>query len=658
MVYLISFLSLIFTLVIFHMIGRLSLQIIKADQTNKYLNEFLSTLFGVIICVSINAILKTSGNTIFVLIISSFTLLLILLKNKSQVIFEISFQKLINVSFIKRIVIFSIIVFVFQLISHINFSDGNLIIPLDVNFYANISYYLQYGFENVFIGLNELLDDNLLKAVPYHFVDSWLNNLINNIFTIGHTKSFILITYPLLIVLFLLGISSITSKFFKSEKTIILLSLTAIIFSPAVFNLTKTIFAELVYSENGPLNFNVTSLENTGFFYNTNIFSYYGQKHLINYILIILVFNLSLFFRNKKASILSFSILPLIHIGFFPSVFGGLGLYSIIYLTKTKSLKKLFKNFTPALLVASLIIVFYFIINKKPITNDFSNSLIYLGDENLNFKGEIIRGFIKIIYPLLFSLIIYLPLIILMLFKRIRIKLNEEINILTAFHSIILTAFILTIFFQGFDSVQFLTTILPLVNILFFITTIIAIKHLVKCKLFVLVFTFSCLASSFIFFTIQTRINWNISDGENYEQNLENKSYDINYQKEVFSKIGIDKETPIGFILDKEIFSTYKRGYWYKILPNRFLLDNDFFRYFSLTNPKICGDSINPDLSNHQYYINKYSNSNNNIINTIKNKKIRHISCSANAIISDEIQKRITYKLVDNKTGEMFLIIK
>ena len=643
-----NYFTVLTSILFFGLVGEFFSKIFKVSIKNKDLSFFSNITFGLVFTLSFFAMYKTSFNTIFSIIFISFLFLLFQLKKRNNGDFNFKFN-LTDKKVIANVAIFTFISLVLQYIIHVDFQSLKIGIPFDTIYYSDISYYHSMGFENKVVSLNELLENKKSAPAPYHYVDSWLNCFINIYSTIGYTKNFIFITYPILITTTLLGIRIIVKRFIQNPFLVFLFSLSSIVFSPLVFDFLITFINNFIFSKTGLFHAE-NVFENIGFYFNTNMFSYYGQKHLPIFILSVLFVNLYLEFKSWSINLLLLALFSTFHIGTLPVIiFSFFGFY-IFDIQSNKALISNSKKYIFPVLVCFFVFTFYYVINNESILRNYQSNFFYKGNHNLNFKGEIIRILNRTGYFFVFFVFTYSPTFLLFSIKKFRTFILSKHKNLFVFLAIMCFVFTITrIFFVGFDSAQFITSIYPLINILFFTLTIVSFSFdSSRFKLRNLI-VIVLVATSFFTYTISTRLERKHVNCKEVFKNCEDlKVYDKEYTENILKELNYNKKTIIGYLISSSSAKEYSGSYLFPSIPNYFLMQNGFFRQISLTEPNILKSG---DFSNHMYFLNETSE------DIIIQNKIKFISCSANVEIPSYIQKKLKSIYVNSFTNESFLIL-
>ncbi len=601
---------------------------------------FFKLILGTLPFILFPALVYTHVNTI---LIGFLIPIFFLLKSNPPSRFE---RKLFDKKELLKINSIALPVIMIQFLLFSQFGKWNLL-PIDVNNYSEIIFHMKNGFESKYGALNSLFPTNVPKRTPYHYPELWLTSSFVSIFPklkIGY--SLIYIAYPLLLTIYLTGIVSIFNRY----KFIYKLGFSFSLLFIGVIDLK--IFREL-FDVGNLLSINTVIFENVGFFFNTLPFSYHGQKHLTFYIIAIL-FLILLKKTSKEKAYIILAFTPLLNIGLLPGIMGGLVIVSTIDYIKNREFRTLLTNILPISLVVLFILIYYKInggydIEKQTSINTLSSTL--------NLKGELIKIILKFIYTI-FWLIITYGTYFLISFKNKQNILDNKKAITFSFVCLFVGVCTRP-FIEGFNSAQFLTYILPLLNVTIIIILINSIESNKKWIACIIIFT-SILISSINFSktyqNCKTRREISI-----------NKIQDSSFTMKAVSILSTYKNPKIAYLLSDIDAKTIQPGYWYGYYPCEFILTLDYFNLYSLNYPyyKYPKNSLSSRFTNwnHQIYLLKNKKINaiqyeQHIFNFIKKYKIQIILTKQNSTIPFSVRKIINDSLVDSKTGDRILFVK
>jgi hypothetical protein len=342
---------------------------------------------------------------------------------------------------------------------------------------------------------------------------------------------------------------------------------------------------------------------------------------------------------------------PIINIGLVPGIIGGLGLYTIYQVWKTKNIYLPLKEALPSILSTLFLIVFYKInggydIENQTVINTFSSGL--------NTKGEILKIIYKIGYAFIFLILIYGVYFLVFTSKK-RIEISHSLSLLIGF--ILLSGLLTRIIFEGFNTPQFLTYVLPLLNVyLIYLFSYCYIHSSLRSKIAGILIISLCLNNVYqTYFHTTTRREISISE-----------IHDKRFLKKTAQLLAKNPTPTFGYLLSDSDFKTIPPGFWYGYYPCEFLLTKDCFKFYSLNFPNQLyaanSQQSNNFSPNHLRYIlphtmkrGEYEKA---VIQFINKNNIDYILAKKNSSLPTSIQKTIKDSLVDPKTGDRILFVK
>ncbi|MFY0628603.1 MAG: hypothetical protein JXR07_20060 [Reichenbachiella sp.] len=276
---------------------------------------FIKHLLGAIIVLSIYAIIKTHGQTIYLSVFALTGLLVFLLNSENGHWVNLRLSDFNAYHMLLLLIVFSCIYSLYQFnISGLreNMIGGDLI-DSDIQFWANISYYIEKtGQENEYHALN-LLDRTYHGTSPYHYFELWMNAFISSTFQLNYFLGLALTVKSILTYLIFLGLTGLVEQYFTRKKNVAIFIATLILFGGAIpFGhqlLNLSFFSNLSF--NGPVFFGV------------------AWKESVNALFLILFF-LFYSYKKKELSVLSLLLLGAINFTPFPAIFGGLTLFFLL----------------------------------------------------------------------------------------------------------------------------------------------------------------------------------------------------------------------------------------------------------------------------------------------------------------------------------------
>ena len=607
----------------------------KADSISK--NVFSKMLVGAFFLLIVTSFYCTSFNTIQLAFLIPIIFLIKQVKRSKNFNISIHIKELLLLN------LFSVIIIFFQYLFYGKLGTLNLL-PIDMNNHAQLSFFMgNSGFESKFAELNSLNASNVPQRTPYHYSEIWLNVFLSKVLpstNIGYTLIFI--TYPILYTIYLSGLYMLGQRYITKKGILFLLCVLGLFVGPLDFNYFRELFFEGHLFSN-----NTVIFENIGFFFNTLIFSYNGQKHIPIYLLSIVV----IYFLIKKdieKALIFISIAPIFNIGSLPSVFGSVMLYSLFYYIISKNIKKTILIALPTITITLFILVYYRI--NGGYDSEQQTDLLFL-NSSLNTKGIILKMIFRLFYTFLFILVLYFPI----LFFSNKIKSIKKSNHFILFSFLLIfSGFCTRLILEGFNTPQFVTVVFPYFNI--FVFVLIA-KYYQTHNVFII--------SLFIFFFLV-----NFTSTKYHTQTRRDidvfHTYSKSFVSEVLKELHNQKKPKIGYFLGYNEMENIKPGFWYGYYPCEFLFVNDYFKFYSLNFPnKIYKDNStksNNFSPNHLRYFmpNKYTEEqyNNQILSFTENNNIHFFVCKNTSKIPSPLKTQISDSIIDQLSGDKFYTLK
>ena len=527
--------------------------------------NFLQLLVGIFTVISLYAIIRTSGISVFSLAIIPVLFLLIIGKNKFQLA-KINFRE---IGFIKV----NILLMLFFLVMYFSsMLDGKIRTEFhpDLHYYENISFYLNQGYENCFSDLNEIYLKKSIVRDPYHYFELWLAAFIG---FLTQQKSYIyilqFIVIPILLTITTAGFLAIWERYNKLNS-----------WNYIVFGVLALFVGSICIFLNEPiLNFLDHYFTNqTIVLENRYHFNYFLLvKNLPFYILSTLV--VLLFIENQLTKALIVLCLGIIlNVGLIPGISFAIFSYSLFLLWRKSILSSEWLKINLCLLlVCAGFVMFYSsfsISNSESIFN--KNMLpplpIYSFLSHLSIKGEVIRAIYRFLGPFLYLTILYFFYIgFIAAFKN---KFFPKLKQILFFVFLLLIGGLLTrLVLTGMNSPQFLSYLLPFINvvlILFFA------HHFSKHKKIIFTILIIGLISNYA----QINVFINQNDGKPGEQ-----LYSYNFQKKVEKELSKNVSAKVGWIMsEKEQLKTSKILWMYSA-PCLFINTIGIHQYYNLNDP-------------------------------------------------------------------------
>jgi hypothetical protein len=616
-------------------------------QDKPYFKNFISSVVVLSGIISFFAAYFTNFKTIFI----AYLIIILFYFFKK----EISFKK-IKKSELKPILLllsFSLPIFLFQYFLNYSFNQNEPYIPSDDIFiYASYSKHLiEFGQENKFAMFSQIYPKLFSGINPYHFYEIWLNGFVTKINNLSYSYNFIFVTYPLLVWIFVIGITAL----FEHFNLIGIKNITAIFGLLFVGPLYFSIYGH-IFNDGNILNSAVFTIP--GFVKQTLCFSYFGQKHLPVYIFSLLFL---LLFINKlyKTSIISLHGIITASFGMFPGIYTGI--VGMLLPNFKKNLKFALQFFSISF------ILFFGLIQLFPlgVSKEISDKTFYFNYflTDLNWKGEIIRALEKIFLPAFWLLILYLPVIIILLLNINVIKKESQLKkllILIVFTYIGGASF--TLIVDGLNTDQFLTNLLPLYNTIsvffylyFYHFTL--NKKDIKRKVIIV---------TFILITIVQNTFFCVKYFQNFRQTINGK-YEITIQQKLIQELQKTKPKYIAYLLSDKTIKKNHPMHQCIYYPAKFLFANNYYNFLNINYPyqiylKNSTSHVYAPYNQMRYFINnkpipieKFESIQ---LTFLQKNNIEWILCEKNAILPSILQKRVKIELFDPKSGEKYYRIR
>lgn len=206
-----------------YVIGKISSHFIlgvnKFDKSHD--STFVYLTLGFVFIVIFFAIIWTKANTVFV----STLFLIPFLKLKNRHFFcAFNFSRF---EILKVLQVLILYIFIFSFFYYFLFIRSEGALHGDFNFYANVSNNLEQShIESTSWFMNNS------KPSLYHYSELWFNVFISIIFKANHLHVLLLVVYPFLFGLILIGAFSLTQRYFSNYFISIILSLLLVFFNP------------------------------------------------------------------------------------------------------------------------------------------------------------------------------------------------------------------------------------------------------------------------------------------------------------------------------------------------------------------------------------------------------------------------------------------
>ena len=224
------------TLTIIYLLGKTLCSFFITGDHNKYLTDFIYLFVGSVGLILLFSLIITGFKTINIVLIPLAVIFAFMYKikwDKPTLGEAFKRAKTINISSVAIILLIGTFFFCLQAI-HIFRWDGvpyfNLI-NSDTLFNSKVSEYLNLtGNENIWQVSNLFGNEFFTKNVTYHYGELWLNAFIIKLFGVLSAVSIQLLTYPLIITIFALGLLALMEHFLKTLKVWHIIIATLLVF--------------------------------------------------------------------------------------------------------------------------------------------------------------------------------------------------------------------------------------------------------------------------------------------------------------------------------------------------------------------------------------------------------------------------------------------
>lgn len=472
------FIKLLFGLSIILFIGFQVLNICNKLTKNVFKDTFASILTGSITCVLISSIVQAKFMTINVLFFYPIFFLIKSFKIKPN--FQFNNFKL----FIKIFITTSAISVPFYLIEVLYLFDLSSLelktIHYDYIFYAEVSESIfETGNENNFRTVNTFFNEDFKFLTPYHYFELWLNGFLARLCNTPYILNLMLITYTILKVGVFSGILSLiknSNKFYYFFISFLLLAV-----APVYFNFYDDFEITKYYS-------GITQ---------TSILNGWGRKYLGTILVLIAVFKLR-FNSDDKTWIYFLLFIPVISVGCFPGVVGGILTYLVIehYLfEKGSNIIQIIRYSSHVLIFTFAYILIYLIFGNSVYNQELIDKSLLENFVEARVTFSYFKNVIFLItFPALRLLLYTLPFIVpFIIIKKYFINNYNRQIILIA--SMLISGLIFSSFTKGInDHGQFFYSLIPLLNtlIIFSIVSVFCLKNRKYKLIFIFIILIIC----------------------------------------------------------------------------------------------------------------------------------------------------------------------
>ena len=641
------FLVLELVIFLFYFTGYYLTFFIKEETTSPYFTFFYKSVIGMVFWVTFFSAYVTKFKTINILFVIVCLFLLYRLRDKFNLSnYKNNSSPMLSLPIVVTVFFYSFIIFAYKSYSEIPYS--NIQIPatfFDTIFYSKVADYLYLtGNENFFQEAN-LISSNFHGVTTYHYFELWLTSLIAVPFKLLSINVLKIIVSPLLVFYIGLGFLSLIEIYKKINWQEILITLLFLFVAGIQWKFfDKFDFINLMAPFNKFPIINILT----------------GPKILLQ--TIILLLSIILLLKNQyRLFVIPLLCFPFINVTTLPSVFG-----MIFMINVTSIIFKLpgYKNYAlgniSTLIVICICFIVFYILNKP--------SIQYVG--NLNIL-ELIKNNILTYFPtkinymsgMVISFLAYYFLFVLFMVIQYKyivelFKTNNKFRMLVAIYLFCLVIALLSIsllsgipdFFQFFGNIY--ESLLYLFPFLLYISFQKKGKNFKYLYIILIIFVAS--------FKVIQETNLRSSSREQH--------YSENYLKHIRSAL-IETTNPLGACIYNNYDSLngppdHNRLGWYiKYMYNYY--NTVSLSTFDLKS-KIDIPQIQSILKYQAYYnyVVQSSFSKDSILNAddlkikfLRKYNIQYLIVGRNDSIPDNFSPYISKKLVDNMSGEKFILL-
>lgn len=610
---------------------------IKHSYSALFLKQFILLTSAI----SLYAIYHTQGKTIMLIVIPA----ILYLVSRKELCFKVSSFKSIKENL--YLIIFAIPLIIFQYYLFVDFNTFKFFsVSEDILFYGNAAKDLTvFGFENTSGLLNEIYPQLFDGIAPYHYYELWFTSIVAKCFHLSHTYSLVLIVYSYLVYLLYLGIVSVFQLFNSLRVMHFLLGYLLLFVGPLYMSSYVQFFNDGNF-------FDTSVFITPGFVKQTLAYSFYGQKHLPVYLFGIAIFYF-LFQKKYDLFFLFSSVSCIAAFGIIPGVIGAVAFFILLFREQRT------KRNIVILLSAVLFIGAIYQVLGQNISKELSNSTFYFQDflKILNLKGEIARVIAKYLSPVIWFSILYAPIIIFGLIYR---KVLQDF---TGLKPMLLLVFLLlfvgasfTLIVKGIDSDQFLTNLLPFLNI--FCIYILVFLFSRKWKAATLVIS--------LFFIVNLIFILNYYNISKKTEQV-GKEYSQIYIDWVIAKLNKEgKVVNVAYLLDDSTLKMRPPVLWYAYSPGRYFVAYDFINLININDPNIkypvsYASSAFSASNQMRFYFKKLNFTQTELedqqIKFLKEFNIKYLIATKNTNLSEKILMYVKDKKEDDFSSETFYVL-
>lgn len=611
------------------------------NASDFYHTVFRNTCVGMIVSVSLYALLITTGKSIFSGLIILCLYYLIVHRKRDTPLMNWNFQ---NKLAFNEIFFISFPLFIFfgwklSYVFGLNFSFPNVINGDDLCHVQRAMFLNQFGIETTDLNYVQLPNG----VQPFHYFESWQIAFFQGLTQSNYWLTEQLLVVPLTASIMFYGVVTITKKLALSKFTSILSIL--VVFGGAFYL---------------PSFIDISFLKWTGAFNSTPFTEYWSMKYGILYIIVI-HFILLYITERKKMAILSLLVLPLFSITLAPSFLTAIFLILAYHKFKKTFSISWFEIFLP-IIIGVFILLFYALFKSTTVFIEIPGLRSTIGEFFIpnNIKRNVILMAEKVIHVLIF----YSPYIFIYFYLKRNTIMNDATRNLHQSFGMLLFITLVSLpmwplFYGTFGSSEFFNypsiAIFNIIGIILLLTFIGTRKSLFAYALSSIIGLF------FIYKTITTNKNFQLESAR--------LMYSSQYLEEIYSLREVFSGVSGGIIDDFDEFETghhynsfgfYVYGYSqipvYNISLTRhaqkipeeitkqrelFAITSPFYRYVETL--KTANDSIIINDAQLKF---------------VMENKLKYLIICPKSQIPEKLKPLVTKTVIDHKSKERFVLLK
>lgn len=635
---------------------------IKNNSSRIYNTYFFSTLTGLLVCVIIYSIIKTGFitiNSLFLLLLIVFIFRYYHFSKISDIISSLKSKIPVFKKFYKALLL-SIPFFLFEAICLLKPGEFNFRLPFgDFIYYSNVSVSLNiFGEENRYFFANAITPE-ITGLSFYHYFEIWMNSFIAFFSGQPNIVCLMLLTYPILFFITLLGILSVFEMENKIKFKWIILSYFLLLTGSVVL---------FFYS-------NTKLFEYGGLDASSNLFFIFSKKMAIILPFIIIVYK-CLKHQIYDCVYIVFCILIILSVGMMPGVIAGAFMLPFYFVFTNKSLFLAnFKFFAFFIVFLILFALFYYVFGSKYQYGFSNNNIVQNSMMKIFTNFDLKHFFVISVVVFLKLLVLYLPFIFCGTLIYFDLK-KKKVNLMPANIFIYIAFFIafagyalygLNLDFIGAEQFLFYSLLFFIVLIMILIIEFYRKNNSVRKK-------------TILSFILLGSLLYNAYyDFNNYKFYLSDKTFNIysdEYLRTVTNYLDTAQINPHGAcVWGKKDFEKYPLnmdgfvGTYYSGGSVKFSNKECIMSYLSILDYYIGDTTLSvqfglKELSDFTVFVRREKTKNTfysiekSKLSYVDQNNIDYIIKYKYGVIPEDLEKRIAYSVTDDLSGESFIVLK